>query len=140
MSFYESVTTYRSVYFHFLDGLLNTTSEGTFEDVLKTLHKITPGLLPRDINFVNLKFEDKNILFTTGPIVNYSIKYEFDENDLSETPKPYILQPDHLNLDYFNFCIFPINFNKHQTTTIIFKKLNKLYLFDICWNMAYTVV
>ena len=41
MSFEDSVTKYRSVYFHFLDGLLNNNSGGTLEDVLETLNDLS---------------------------------------------------------------------------------------------------
>jgi len=123
MSFEDSVTKYRSIYFHFLDGLLNTTSGGNFDNVVSTLKDITPGLLPKDITFGELKFRNGCIKIRNGPII------EYDDNHLSEDQIVSVLTPNDLNYDYFNFVIFPIFFNKHQTTTIIFKKLNKLYLY-----------
>jgi hypothetical protein len=116
MSFQDSVTKYRSVYFHFLDGLLNTTSGGNFSDVLATLNEITPRLLSTNISFGELNHYDN--LITTLNINGSNINFSYDSEDIEQ-----------INPELFKFCIIPIGFNQHQTTTVVFTKDNKMYLY-----------
>ena len=155
MSFEESVTTYRSVYFHFLDGLLNTISNGNLGGVLNTLKDIAAinlyqmnhaniNFYPKidefiGINFFSEDFNESKIEF----IINYELNQmsafssgssSQSKNDFrtitqkitSDTEHVKFLEPNDLKSDNFNYCIISIGFNKHQTTTIIFKKGSKL--------------
>jgi hypothetical protein len=129
MSFKDCTDKYRSVNFHFLDGLLNTTSGGFTEDVLSTLRDITPGLLPEDITFGKLSHQAN--LESTLTFIDKSSKLIFN-HDLEENIQ--------IPVSLFKFCIIPIVYNKHQTTIIIFTKENKMYLYilnsglDISYN------
>ena len=118
MSFKDSTDKYRSVNFHFLDGLLNTTSGGFTEDVLSTLRDITPGLLPEDITFSKLSHQAN--LESTLTFIDKSSELIFN-HDLEENIQ--------IPVSLFKFCIIPIVYNKHQTTIIIFTKENKMYLY-----------
>ena len=131
MSFKDSVTKYRSVYFHFLDGLLNSTTGGETKDVLSTLDDISSGLLPSNINFVNLEYQDDGyIIFrqlnnkiTTNFFTEYNNDFKSFLPDMLNNMNYYLLQ------NYFDFLLIPIGFNSHITTAIIFKKNTSLYLF-----------
>jgi TPR repeat protein len=148
--FINSVTKYRSVYFHFLDGLLNTTSGGTFNNVIATINDKTridlTGIIFYNINHIfqeksnELKYciKEKSII---GPIESDRSEIKFLQNDKilfffdHFNPREYYYDKsffDNNIKDYvknLHFCIIPLVFNKHQTTTIIFIKENKLYLF-----------
>ena len=65
MSFQESVTKYRSIYFHFLDGLLNTKTGGNIQNVIYTLNDIA-GINLDKINLASLFIHPKktnNLIF-----------------------------------------------------------------------------
>jgi len=214
MSFQKSVIEYKSIYFHFLDGLLNTTSGGSLDYVLKTIKDIADINLnqinladlsfisEKDENLILIKFfsEDSKIykLFyinydfastpqsiptspvsassgsvspvsassgsvspvsassgsvspvsaspvTVSPVTvspgSGSVSPKSPRSSSSGSPKSVSgftlhesfseeeLTPDHLKEHFFNFCIISISFNKHQTTTIIFKKGVKIFLY-----------
>jgi len=120
MLFQDSVTRYRSVYFHFLDGLLNTTSGGSFRDVISTLNDLTPELLPTDITFAELSYEES----TSSEIIS-TLSFNFTKLIFNHNSEDTI----EITPDLFKFCIIPIGYNDHQTTTIIFTKKNIMYLY-----------
>jgi hypothetical protein len=62
MSFNESISKYRSVYFYFLDGLLNTTLGGNFTNVLSTLKDIVK-YTQNDYNIGELIYKSETINF-----------------------------------------------------------------------------
>jgi hypothetical protein len=120
MSFLQSIGKYRSVYFHFLDGLLNTTAGGNFIEVLSTLREFIPGLFSQDITFANLNQKYQINLISTLTFIDRSSELEF-KHDSEEIKQ--------INPELFNFCIIPIVYNNHQTTTIIFTKKKKMHLY-----------
>jgi len=115
MSFLDSIHKYRSIYFHFLDGLLNTEAGGTFDNVLRTLKEVAQINL-NEIVFVNFEIIDLTYIM----IFNEQYQFIFDYNNEERTRIP---------LELLKFCIFPMVFNKHQTTTIIFTKGIEMYLY-----------
>jgi hypothetical protein len=115
MSFNDSITKYRSVYFHFLDGLLNTDAGGTFDNVLLTLKEVAKINL-NDIIFA--KFSINRLTYKMIFNDKQNVTFNYFNEELTIIP-----------LDLLKFCIIPMSFNKHQTTTIIFTKNDKLYLF-----------
>lgn len=120
MSFLQSIGKYRTVYFHFLDGLLNTTSGGYFNEVLSTIRDIIPGLLPKDITFADLNHEYQTNLISTLTFIDRNSELVFTHN---------LEEINQISLDMFKFCIIPIGYNSHQTTTIIFTKGIEMYLY-----------
>jgi len=201
MSFLKSITEYKSIYFHFLDGLLNTTSGGSLDYVLKTIKDIA-NINLNQINLADLSFiseKDENLIlikfFSEDSKIYklFYIKYDFastpqsiptspvsassgsaspvsaspvsaspgfgsvspvsaspgsgsvspksPRSSSSGSPKSVSgftlhesfseeeLTPDHFKEHFFNFCIISISFNKHQTTTNIFKKGVKIFLY-----------
>jgi len=146
-SFKDSITIYKSIYLHFLDGLINTTSGSNFRDILFTLD--LAGFYEENLKFAKLQYYNK------FSIINfYNQNLNFDENLFvidytndkiyhardynTETDKNYTDIPedsleqinwDYDHLSYFQFCIIPISFNKHQTTTIIFMHGDCMYLY-----------
>ena len=112
MTFNDSITKYRSVYFHFLDGLLNTITGGSFANVKSTLQEIAQIDL-NHINFININYSNYTITFREiDSIIDYK------DDNIFKIP-----------LNYLKFCIIPMSFNDHATTTIIFIKGTQLYLF-----------
>jgi len=226
MSFQKSVIEYKSIYFHFLDGLLNTTSGGSLDYVLKTIKDIADINL-NQINLADLSFiseKDENLILIkffsedskiyklfyinydfastpqsipTSPVSassgsaspgsaspvsaspvsaspgfgsvspvsashvtvspgsgsvspklsrssssgSGSVSPKSPRSSSSGSPKSVSgftlhesfseeeLTPDHFKEHFFNFCIISISFNKHQTTTNIFKKGVKIFLY-----------
>ena len=170
--FDDSVTKYRSVYFHFLDGLLNKEAGGEFNYVLSTLKNIANFDFSQ-ISFLEINYYDnkssnlnvikppvklepvsdpKKLLNTSAPIfvpresmntsapifvpresMNASVAESLHETLVFD----YISDVNDLNiikvfmLNYFKFCIIPIGFNQHQTTTIIFinERTSIMYLY-----------
>jgi len=126
--FEESIHEYRSIYFHLMDGLLNTTEGGTIENVILTLKDIAK------INLNNINFTDISINWDNGGY--YLRKKRFDENlnrlflsfNYEITDKDDEIDSDIIK-ESLNFCIISSGFNNHATTTIIFIKEKKMYLF-----------
>jgi len=121
MSFLDSIDKYRSIYFHFLDGLLNTISGGYFINVISTLNDIIPGLLPEDITFgVLTQIYFNSNLFSSLDFINRNsiLYFKHDEEETNQ-----------ISLDMFKFCIISMGYNSHRTTTIIFTKGIEMYLY-----------
>ncbi len=53
MDFNESIVKHKSVYFHFLDGLLTSKASGTFSDVITTLRELE--IQYGEITFLDVK-------------------------------------------------------------------------------------
>ena len=64
MDFKNSIEKYKSVYYHFLDGLIGSGGGSNIDLVTTTLKDLTPGVLPKEIT---LKLTLKNI---NDPIPN----------------------------------------------------------------------
>jgi len=130
--FEESTNKYRSIYFHLMDGLLNTTEGGNIEKVILTLKDITKINLDK-INFADIidktdddhnrkigyylkkSFDDK--VTRAFLIFNYEITNNDNNNDIN------------MIKELLNFYIISSQFNNHGTKTIIFIKDKKMYLF-----------
>ena len=132
MSFEESVTTYRSVYFHFLDGLLNTKATDNVQNVIDTLNSLMPNLLPSDINFVNLEYRDD------GYIVFHQLNNRIKNNFFTDYNKDFkSFLPDMLtNMEYyldnyyFDFCLID-GIDRDVCCYNVLSKLKKTSIF-IC--------
>jgi hypothetical protein len=88
MLFDKSIDEYRPIYFHFLDGLLNTTSGGNFIDVLLTINNIL-GLEIDLFNFVKLDLYLSNayINIYSNNLFEYKVKRFFNYNDQEITQR-----------------------------------------------------
>jgi hypothetical protein len=121
MSFNESIEKYKSIYYHFLDGLIGAGGGSTIYSVLTTLKDLTPGILPQEITFAlpnYLNRTDKEVLINLEFTNNVSVPIDFIYDLSANIP-----------LEYLKFCIIPLGFNEHQTTTIIFIKDDKMFLY-----------
>ena len=67
-SFDSSITTYKAIYHHFLDGLINTSVGNKLENVLGNLY---------DLDIIGGRYlRDFSILFTEiNSSLNYSLKF-----------------------------------------------------------------
>jgi len=159
--FKDSIIFYRSVYLHFLDGLVSTNKgAGDFICILHSLNladfkeqDIKFGQLEHFEDFSTLTFYNENLSLNDEKLFmiehdsnemyfckkNQDDQYSNDFQSVSEQSSEEEFNKlskdefEKLNIDndlsYFNFCIIPISFNKHQTTTIIFIKQNSMYLY-----------
>ncbi len=125
MTFNNSITKHRSIYFHFLDGLLNNKAGGSFKNVLLTLKELNIDF--NEIKFINIIHTGEQ---TKIEVINPSdtVQKNFIEFNYFDTIKNF---KEIINFikENFKFCIISNEFNEHYTTTIIFIKNYKLYLF-----------
>ena len=115
MTFDNSVTKHRSVYFHFLDGLLTDEAGGTYDNVISTLKEVAQINLD---NIIFAKFTIDQLKYNMIFNERQNVTFDYSNDDLTKIP-----------LDLLKFCIIPMKFNKHQTTTLIFTKNDRLYLY-----------
>ncbi len=80
---------------------------------LKDFQYISESLLNNGLHYPDVPCND--IVYAN----NNQIKYLNYDNDII----------NHISTDLFKFCIIPIGFNNHQTTTIIFIEKEKMYLY-----------
>ena len=132
MDFKNSIEKYKSVYYHFLDGLIGSGGGSNIDLVTTTLKDLTPGVLPKEITFalpnysydysgVKIKLEFYN---SETELNKKEVKIDFFIKDKVPTNKSVDFP-----LEKLKFCIIPLAFNKHQTTTIIFTKAAKMFLY-----------
>jgi len=138
LHFEESTNKYRSIYFHVMDGLLNTTEGGNIINVILTLQDIAKINLDK-INFADISYKKDYTDDNSVRNIGYNLgKINFEDKFIPSFFKlNYELENYDDNFDFnfdkiresLNYYIISSDFNKHATTTIIFIKDKKMYLF-----------
>ena len=113
----------KCVFFHFLDGYINSDIGDTFNNVLNIIKN--NKLVKNDIYFLN-KNQINTYTFTNlkDGIENTIVFDCFDDN---KTLPDYQIEEIK---KYFKFCIIQNSCDKHSTSLLIFEENEKLYLFS----------
>jgi len=132
--FYKSVTKYKSIYFHFLDGLINSI---VGNEIINSINTIINFNLIEKKNYSNIYF------LTTSIIQDDTNSYILEFNTIDNDRKNYISfifdyknpcqiyeKDDLCNLkNCLSYCIFLTEFNSHLSSSILFIKDYKLYFY-----------
>jgi len=132
--FYNSITKYKSIYFHFLDGLINSI---VGNEIINSINTIINFNLIEKKNYSNIYF------LTTSIIQDDTNSYILEFNTIDYDRKNYISfifdyknpcqiyeKDDLCNLkNCLSYCIFLTEFNSHLSSSILFIKDYKLYFY-----------
>jgi hypothetical protein len=121
MNFKDVLIRYKVLFYHFLDGFINSDDGYNNEKVISFIQE--NKLVKNHINIIN------------------SYRYDSDESgyilyliNLSNIENKHLREKNIIIQEYkrvFNFCIININLDKHSTSIVIFIKNDKLYLLSV---------
>jgi hypothetical protein len=130
INFITSLSKYKVVYFHFLDGFIKQDVGDTLDNINNFLFNYK--LVKNNIQILTIDYDLRsNDLLKTlnyrNIITNEITSYQIDFNKLNQ-----------INIDLleklktlFNYCIYQVGHDKHATSFLVFIKNNKLYLLTI---------